>query len=98
MPGHSAASGLGLRCLPKSHKKDARLIWVNIVFLHIEVYKVFGEGSDTCTRILVCFVIKKKITNYFSGQSVHTDICLTENANDVGAILALFDNFSKNHL
>ena len=26
---HSAASGLGLGCLPMSHKKDARLIWVN---------------------------------------------------------------------
>ena len=25
----SAASGLGLHCLPMSHKKDARLIWVN---------------------------------------------------------------------
>ena len=26
---HSAASGLGLHCLPMSHKKDARLnIWV----------------------------------------------------------------------
>ena len=25
----SAASGLGLHCLPTSHKKDARLIWVN---------------------------------------------------------------------
>ena len=25
----SAASDLGLHCLPMSHKKDARLIWVN---------------------------------------------------------------------
>ena len=25
---HSAASDLGLHCLPMSHKKDARLIWV----------------------------------------------------------------------
>ena len=25
---HSAASGLGLRCLPMSHKKDARFKWV----------------------------------------------------------------------
>ena len=24
----NAASGLGLHCLPMSHKKDARLIWV----------------------------------------------------------------------
>ena len=24
----SAASDLGLRCLPMSHKKDARLVWV----------------------------------------------------------------------
>ena len=27
---HSAASELGLHCLPMSHKKDARLIWVNL--------------------------------------------------------------------
>ena len=26
---HFAASHLGLFCLPMSHKKDARLIWVN---------------------------------------------------------------------
>ena len=26
---HSAASDLGLHCLPMSHKKGARLIWVN---------------------------------------------------------------------
>ena len=25
---HSVASDLGLHCLPLSHKKDARLIWV----------------------------------------------------------------------
>ena len=25
---HYAASGLGLQCLPWSHKKDASLIWV----------------------------------------------------------------------
>ena len=27
---HSVASDLGLHCLPLSHKKDARLIWVYI--------------------------------------------------------------------
>ena len=26
---HSAASDLGLHCLPMSHKKDARLKWIN---------------------------------------------------------------------
>ena len=26
------ASDLGLPCLPMSHKKDARLIWVNIFY------------------------------------------------------------------
>ena len=25
------ASNLGLHCLPLSHKKDARLIWVNLI-------------------------------------------------------------------
>ena len=27
---HSAASDLDLNCLPMSHIKDARLIWVNL--------------------------------------------------------------------
>ena len=27
----SAASDLGLHCFPMSHKKDAMLIWVNVV-------------------------------------------------------------------
>ena len=27
---HSAASDLGLHCLPMSQKWDARLIWVNV--------------------------------------------------------------------
>ena len=26
-----AASDMGLRCLPMTHKKDARFIWVNVV-------------------------------------------------------------------
>ena len=29
-PGVYAVSELGLHCLPMSHKKDARLVWVNI--------------------------------------------------------------------
>ena len=32
---HSAASGLGLHCLPMSYRKDARLKWVNIIMLSI---------------------------------------------------------------
>ena len=41
------ASGLGLHCLSRSHKKDARLIWVKIyaivffVLLHLQgMYKI----------------------------------------------------------
>ena len=30
-----AASYLGLFCLPMSHKKDARLIWVNFALIHV---------------------------------------------------------------
>ena len=29
---HSAASALGLHYLPTSHKKDARLIWLNTAY------------------------------------------------------------------
>ena len=32
-----AASHLGLFCLPLSHKKDARLIWVNYYGIHASV-------------------------------------------------------------
>ena len=36
----SAASDLGLRCLPMSHKKDARLIWVKgTYYCPIEIIK-----------------------------------------------------------
>ena len=31
----SAASVLGLHCLPMSHKKSARLIWVNMLTLEL---------------------------------------------------------------
>ena len=30
---HFATSHLGLHCSPMSHKKDARLIWVNNMFI-----------------------------------------------------------------
>ena len=33
----NAASDLGLYCLPLSHKKDARLIWVNMGKLGVHV-------------------------------------------------------------
>ena len=41
----SAASDLGLHCFPMSHKKNARLIWINvvnkkIVFLHASYKRV----------------------------------------------------------
>ena len=40
---HYAASDLGLQCFPMSHKKGARLIWVNILKpiqqKHFEMYK-----------------------------------------------------------
>ena len=32
---HSVVSDLGLNCLPMSHKKDARLIWVKTAYCMI---------------------------------------------------------------
>ena len=32
-----AASHLGLFCLPMSHKKDARFIWVNLLSFRVSV-------------------------------------------------------------
>ena len=37
----SAASGLGLYCLPTSHKKDARLIWVNL-FMQEKLFHILS--------------------------------------------------------
>ena len=34
----SAASDLDLHCLPMSHKKDARLIWVNMSLRYFECH------------------------------------------------------------
>ena len=41
---HSVASGLGLRYLPMSHKKDARHIWVkNAIVLQSHKEVEFGK-------------------------------------------------------
>ena len=41
---HFEASDLGLHCLPMSHKKDARLIWVNSIFLTTYQYKFENQA------------------------------------------------------
>ena len=41
---HFASSHLGLFCLPMSHKKDARLIWVNISEASKPILKSFVGG------------------------------------------------------
>ena len=58
---HSAASDQGLHCLPMSHKKDARLIWVN-TFVCVSSYCLF-----------VCFVAlrPKSTAMVMAGRSVH---------------------------
>ena len=38
------ASDLGLHCLPMSHKKDARLIWVNGNRTHLRGINSYGNG------------------------------------------------------
>ena len=42
---HSVASDLGIHCLPMSHKKDARHIWVKECnyFAISEEFKKFGK-------------------------------------------------------
>ena len=44
-PLHCAASHLGLFCLSMSHKKDARLIWVNDERVWKE-YKIQGSNNS----------------------------------------------------
>ena len=41
---HFTSSGLSLHCLPMSHKKDVRLIWVNSLL-----------ASDDCYHLLISF-------------------------------------------
>ena len=44
---HFAASHLCLFCLPKSHKKDARLIWVKLQLIRaVVVLAVTGRISN----------------------------------------------------
>ena len=48
-----AASHLGLFCLPMSHKKDARLLWVNqnMYYMHVQtVYTFFYNTSCAYCR------------------------------------------------
>ena len=40
---HFAASHLGLFCLPVSHKKDARLIWVITIFMNLQSLLLKGD-------------------------------------------------------
>ena len=45
---HSAASDLGMHCLPMSHKKEAMLIWVKVViiFLAFSLNMCFGCSKE----------------------------------------------------
>ena len=50
-----AASNLGLFCLPMSHKKDARLIWVKKSEKMLELYLKFNGNS---AALIYLFVIE----------------------------------------
>ena len=41
----SAASDLGLHCLPMYHKKDARLMWVNILKRETTILTINAKDS-----------------------------------------------------
>ena len=43
---HFAASHLGLFCLPMSHKKNARLIWVKQILPYYLCSKIYIMGTD----------------------------------------------------
>ena len=49
-----AESGLGLHCLPMSHKKDARLIWVKTQFIIVNIFSVdmVFDSLIFCTVLL----------------------------------------------
>ena len=46
------ASDLGLHCLPMSHKKDARLIWVNYVQFVLQI-KLFYKSVSMLTKCII---------------------------------------------
>ena len=69
-----ATSHLGLFCLPMTHKKDARLIWVNNVTLVVSInFKVFAldeldihtcsEGNLSCDYIFCSAAMWDEILN-----------------------------------
>ena len=63
-----AGSHLGLSCLPMSHKKDVRLIWVKV--LHTRTYSVIAIiKASACSQILnfiiVVLQIRKETVNSF---------------------------------
>ena len=49
-----AASGLVLHCLPMSHKKDARLIWVNLILVWHPGYETFSMLNSIENENHVC--------------------------------------------
>ena len=46
------ASDLGLHCLPTSHKKDARLVWVKQYFDTQANFNLNETLKDTRTRLI----------------------------------------------
>ena len=54
---HSAASDLGLHCLPMSHKKDARLIWVKVNTVSSEYHNLHSDLITQMPRLICTFVV-----------------------------------------
>ena len=53
---HSAASDLGLHCLPRSQKRDVRLIWVNDVCSASSFSEEFAFGTMEISLSQIAFV------------------------------------------
>ena len=62
------AFDLGMHCLPMSHKKDARFIWVNRIHHFVNFS---GKSIDSMrTRLDYCTLCLPKITGKYHGCSL----------------------------
>ena len=58
--GSCAASDLGLHCLPMSHKKDARLIYINLNSCLLTLYRLHMGSYEASDLGLHCLPMSHK--------------------------------------
>ena len=53
---YSEVSDLGQHCLPKSHKRDARLLWIHVGIKEVNVlFPVCKFKANDLSHVALCF-------------------------------------------